>query len=65
MTRDTYDKATVALDKTLKLQGIRDKIKREIPELLYDKSLKEAIGDGIYVLIESKIKENADEFGKL
>jgi hypothetical protein len=65
MTRDTYDKATVALDKTHKLQGIRDKIKRELPELEHDKQLKEWLSNDLFFLIESKIKAAADEFGKL
>jgi hypothetical protein len=55
----------VALDKTLALQGLRDKIKREISELEYDKRLKEWVGDDLFKLIESKIKESAEEFGKL
>jgi hypothetical protein len=65
MTRDTYDKATIALDKTLALQGIRDKIKRELPELLHNKQLKEWVGDDLFSMLEMRIKLTADEFGKL
>ena len=65
MTRDIYDKATVALDKTLMLQGIRDKIKRELPELMTDKRLREWIGEDLYIFIETKIALSADEFGNL
>jgi hypothetical protein len=65
MTRDTYDKATVALDKTLNLQAVRDKIKRELPELMTDKRLKEWIGDDLFKMIELRISIAADEFGKL
>lgn len=64
MTRDTYDKATVALDKTLKLQGIRDKVKRELPELEYDPQLKE-LAKEVFEVIETHIRLHADEFGKL
>jgi hypothetical protein len=64
MTRDNYDKATVSLDRFNKLTAIRDKIKREFPEFEYDSQAKE-IGKAIFELIESKIKESADEFGKL
>jgi hypothetical protein len=65
MTRETYDKATVALDKTYKLQAIRDKIKRELPELEHDKQLKEWLSDDLFKLIESKIKASSDLFGSL
>lgn len=65
MTRDTYDKATVALDKTLALQGIRDKIKRELPELLTNKRLREWVGEDLYIMLELRIALAADEFGKL
>ncbi len=65
MTRDTYDRATVALDKTLAIQAVRDKIKRELPELLTDKRLKEWIGDDLFKMIELRIAISADEFGKL
>jgi hypothetical protein len=64
MTRDAYDKATVALDMFNKLTGIRDKIKREIPELEYDKQLKEA-SKPMFEALELKIKEQADKFGNL
>lgn len=64
MTRDAYDKATVSLDRFNKLVAIREKIKREFPEFEYDKEAKE-IAKGIYELIEAKVKEAADEFGKL
>ena len=65
MTRDIYNKATVSLDKTLTLQGVRDKIKRELPELMSDKRLREWIGEDLYIFIETKIALAADEFGKL
>lgn len=65
MTRDTYDKATVALDKTLALQGIRDKIKREVPEMMTNPQLREWIGEDLYIMIETKIALAASEFGKL
>lgn len=65
MTRDIYDKATVALDKTLQLQAVRDKIKRELPELMTDKRLREWIGEDLYIFIETKIALSSDEFGKL
>ena len=65
MTRDTYDKATVALDKTLALQGIRDKIKQELPELLTNKQLREWLGEDLYIMLELRIALAADEFGKL
>lgn len=64
MTRDTYDKATKALDRTLKLQSIRNKIKQAVPEFEYDAEAK-AIGKEILELLEEKIKAAADEFGKL
>jgi len=64
MTRDTYDKATVALDMTLKFQGVRDKIKRELPELEYDPQLKE-LAKEIFAVIEDKVRYHADQFGKL
>jgi hypothetical protein len=65
MTRDVYDKATVALDKTLILQRIRDKIKQEVPELIHDKRLKEWIGDDLFIMIEAEIASSAKEFGEL
>jgi hypothetical protein len=65
MTRDTYDKATVALDKTLQLQAVRDKIKRELPELMHDKRLRERIGEDLYIFLETKIALADNEFGKL
>jgi hypothetical protein len=65
MTRDIYDKATVALDKTLMLQRIRDKIKQECPELIHDKRLKEWIGDDLFIMIEAEIASSAKEFGEL
>jgi hypothetical protein len=65
MTRDIYDKATVSLDKTLQLQAVRDKIKRELPELLNNKQLKEWVGDDLFSMLEMRIKLTADEFGKL
>lgn len=65
MTRDTYDKATVALDRTLALKGIRDKIKRELPELEHDKRLKEWVGDHIFEMLELRILTSQSEFEKL
>jgi hypothetical protein len=64
MDRNTYDKATVALDRFNKIAAIRDKIKREFPEFEYDKEAKE-IGNEIFVLLEKHIKAAADEFGRL
>jgi hypothetical protein len=64
MTRDTYDKATVALDRFNKLVAVRDKIKREFPEFEYDQEAKE-IGNAIFVLLEARIKTAADDFGYL
>jgi hypothetical protein len=65
MTRDIYDKATVSLDKTLQLQAVRDKIKRELPELMHDKRLRERIGEDLYIFLETKIALADNEFGKL
>jgi hypothetical protein len=61
MTRDTYDKATVALDRYNKLVAVSDKIRREFPEFEYDKEAKE-IGDAIFALLEARIKTAEDEF---
>jgi hypothetical protein len=64
MTRDNYDKATVVLDRLLKLKGIKEKIEREFPEFKYDKEAKE-IGDSIYELLDKKIIHEEINFDNL
>lgn len=64
MTRDTYTKATVALDKSHKLQALREKIKREFPEFEYDAQMKE-IGEQIFSLLDAKITGYETQFSEL
>lgn len=64
MTHDTYTKATVALDKSLKLKAMREKIKREFPEFEYDAQMKE-IGDQIFSLVDAKISGYETQFNDL
>jgi hypothetical protein len=61
MTRDTYDKATVSLDRVLKLKAIKEKLEREFPEFKYDKGQKK-IADQIYGFLDSEITVRAKAF---
>jgi len=54
MTREAYDMATITLDKVLKLKALKEKIKREIPELEYDAQLKE-YGEYIFNYLNAEI----------
>lgn len=64
MNRDTYNNATVALDRVLKFQAIKDKIKREFPEFEYDKQSK-IVGDKIFAVLDKEIEEEQKYFDEL
>jgi hypothetical protein len=64
MTRDSYDKATVALDRINKLKAIKDRIKREFPEFEYDMEAKE-IGNAIFKVLEARIMHEQKDFDQL
>lgn len=64
MTRDTYDMATVALDKSLKLKALKEKIKREVPELGFDPQLKD-ISQQIFDALDYEIRKHEQCFEDL
>lgn len=64
MTRDAYDKATVALTRVEKLKAIKEKLKREFPEFEYDSESKE-IGTSIFRVLDSRITQEQNDFNDL
>lgn len=64
MTRETYDRATAALDKSLKLKALKQKIKSEVPELEFDVQLKD-ISQQIFDALDYEIKKHEQCFEDL
>lgn len=61
MTRDAYDRATAALDKSLKLKALKQKIKSEVPELEFDAQLKD-ISQQIFDALDYEIRKHEQLF---
>jgi hypothetical protein len=64
MTREAYDMATIALDKSLKLKALKQKIEREVPELGFDPQLKD-IQQQIFDALDYEIRRHEQQFEDL
>jgi hypothetical protein len=56
--------ATVALDKSLKLKALKQKIEREVPELGFDPQLKD-IQQQIFDALDYEIRRHEQQFEDL
>jgi hypothetical protein len=64
MTKEAFEKAYIITDRIAKLKAIKEKIKREFPEFEYDTISKE-IGNSIFEVLDSRIKDQQKEFDSL